>query len=198
MLSSITPLGERGRNNRWGLTFAAYLIGSVAGGAVVGIATGALGWLALGAIPATVRLAVAAVASAAAVVIETRVSGAVMPTFRRQVNENWLQRYRGWVYGLGFGLQLGAGLVTVMTTVAVPLTFLLAALSASPSAGLAIGGVFGLTRGAMVLPARGVRDQEALLALHGRVAASARMVSGAVAVVMSLAAALAALAAIAG
>ena len=33
MLTSITPLGERGRRRRWGLTTAWYVPGSTAGGA---------------------------------------------------------------------------------------------------------------------------------------------------------------------
>ena len=35
---------------------------------------------------------------------------------RRQVNEDWMARYRGWAYGAGFGLQLGLGVVTIVTT----------------------------------------------------------------------------------
>jgi hypothetical protein len=43
MLSSITPLGERGRGRRWGVTTGAYLAGSVAAGAAVGWALGLIG-----------------------------------------------------------------------------------------------------------------------------------------------------------
>ena len=32
------------------------------------------------------------------------------------VHEQWLTRYRGWVYGVGFGAQLGFGLVTIITS----------------------------------------------------------------------------------
>jgi len=35
MLASINPLGERARNQRWGVTYAFYLLGSVAGGATL-------------------------------------------------------------------------------------------------------------------------------------------------------------------
>ena len=47
MLSSINPLGERGRNSRYALTVVAYVIASVAGGLVTGSGLGALGkgWL---------------------------------------------------------------------------------------------------------------------------------------------------------
>ena len=40
------------------------------------------------------------------------------PGPRRQVNERWLDEYRGWVYGLGFGAQLGLGVTTVITSAA--------------------------------------------------------------------------------
>ena len=46
MLSSITPLGERGRAARWPLTTAAYLTASVLAGAALGAALGGLGGLA--------------------------------------------------------------------------------------------------------------------------------------------------------
>jgi hypothetical protein len=36
-------------------------------------------------------------------------SGSGCPSWQRQVDERWLTTYRGWVYGAGFGFQLGAG-----------------------------------------------------------------------------------------
>jgi len=42
MLGSITPLGERGRGSRWGVTVSAYLMGSAVGGAALGAM---LGWI---------------------------------------------------------------------------------------------------------------------------------------------------------
>ena len=32
------------------------------------------------------------------------------------MNEEWLTSYRGWVYGAGFGAQLGTGVVTIVTS----------------------------------------------------------------------------------
>ena len=171
MLSSITPLGERGRNNRWWLTVSAFVVASLAGGVAVGAVAGALG--SLGGFSVGTALLIGAGAAAIALALELRVAGLRLPTTRRQVNENWLQRYRGWVYGLGFGFQLGTGFLTIMTTAAVPLTFVFAALSGSPPTGIAVGGAFGLARGLMVLPARRIRDTDGLVALHRRIAVSA-------------------------
>ena len=180
MLSSITPLGERGRNNRWSLTVTAFVIGATGSGLLVGAAAGALGSLLdLG---DAQRLLIAAAAALIALAIELRLAGLRLPTIRRQVNENWLQRYRGWVYGVGFGLQLGSGFATIITTAAVPLAFAFACLSGTVAGGAAIGGAFGLVRGLMILPARRVRDTEGLVTLHGRIAstssAAARVTTG--------------------
>lgn len=171
MLSSITPLGERGRKNRWSTTVTAFVIGSTASGLLVGALLGALGSsLALGDGP---RFLLAAGVALIALAIELRLAGLRLPSSRRQVNENWLQHYRGWVYGAGFGLQLGLGFATIMTTAAVPLTFAFALLSGTVAGGAVIGGGFGLVRGLMVLPARRVLDTKGLVSLHRRISATA-------------------------
>ena len=65
MLGSITPLGERGRGSRWGITVSAYIIGSAAGGAALG---SMLGWAGSPLdLSADLRLAILGVAIAAGV-----------------------------------------------------------------------------------------------------------------------------------
>src|SRR4051794_16357363 len=103
MLTSISPLGERARGNRWSVTVAAYLLGSLLGGAALGALLGAVGELLLGPLP----LIAAGVCVAAAA---ADLAG-LLPRGSRQVDETWLNRYRGWVYGFGFGAQLGVGVV---------------------------------------------------------------------------------------
>src|SRR5687768_16280205 len=111
MLSSITPLGERGRDNRWWLTAAAYITGSIAGGAAMGATLGAFGglirWATAGTDPFDGRLPVALLAAVAllGVLVDLRVAGLRVPTINRQVDERWLDTYRGWVYGVGYGFQ---------------------------------------------------------------------------------------------
>src|SRR5207237_9656490 len=133
---------------------------------------------ALGLTGATVRhhaglplgLAVAIVVAAvlAGIALDLGVGGMRLPTVHRQVNEDWLNRYRGGVYGFGFGFQLGLGVVTIVTTATVYLTFALAFLAGSAWAGLAIGAAFGLVRGASLLLAAGVQTPQQLSALHRR------------------------------
>jgi hypothetical protein len=147
MLASINPLGERARGTRFGRTFAWYLLGSVAGGALVGAGLGLLGSALYDLVePSTTAIALAvAGVCAVGVIIDLGVGGARVPSMQRQVNENWLSTYRGWVYGLGFGVQLGLGFVTVMTA-AIAVMFALEVLTGSLLGGAAIGVVFGLGR----------------------------------------------------
>jgi hypothetical protein len=87
---------------------------------------------------------------------------------RRQVNDDWLTEYREWVYGGGFGFQLGLGVVTIVTTATVYVTFGLAFLTASLPAGLVVGAVFGLTRASPLVLATRVRGPAQLRRLVRR------------------------------
>jgi hypothetical protein len=172
MLTSITPLGEWGRRRRWGLTSAWYLLGSTAGGAALGILAGALA-VAAGQLSSGSRalLIVAALACAAAALSDAR--GIRPPSWRRQVDETWLRRYRGWVVGGGFGIQLGFGVVTIVSSASVYAALALAVLSGSFWGAIAVGTTFGLVRALPLLSVRRVRSGEALAQLHRRVSAIA-------------------------
>lgn len=153
MLASITPLGEQARRRRWGVTVPFYIAASIAGGTALGSFAGGLGQVVvLAAHPsAAATLALAAALSAAALAIDARIVGHGVPSVRRQVNENWLVRYRGWAYGVGFGAQLGFGVVTIVSTASVYLLVGLSFLAASAVGGAIAGGVFGLVRALPVL-----------------------------------------------
>ena len=64
-----------------------------------------------------------------------RRAGRRLPGPRRQVDERWLHRYRGWVYGAGFGVQLGLGVATVVTTSAVYVMLAAAVLTGTAAGG---------------------------------------------------------------
>jgi sulfite exporter TauE/SafE len=188
MLTSITPLGERGRNRRWGPTTAWYLIGSTAGGAAIGAIAGALGvGLAQLSLATRAVLLVGALGCLAAAVWDAR--GVPPPSWRRQVDETWLPRYRGWVVGGGFGLQLGFGVVTIVSSASLYAALLLAMLTGSFWGGLAVGTTFGLLRAVPLLTVRRVRSNEALAALYRRVGAIAPRARIATVGVLGLAAA---------
>ena len=165
MLTSISPLGERARGNRWSLTVLWLGLGAAGGGAAIGVALGALGQASLAAVSSGTRLVLLAAACAAAAVWD--LSGQRFPG-RRQVNEDWLVAYRSWVYGAGFGLQLGAAVATVVNTALVPLFMLAALLAVDLTAGLVIGVAFGATRGATLVLGSRVRTPDDLRHVHRR------------------------------
>ena len=169
MLASIHPLGEQGRRQRWGITVTAYLVATVAAAALAGAGLGLVGsWLDP---PRGWVTALFVALALAGVVLDLRLGGLSVPTIHRQVNEQWLDRYRGWVYGASYGFQLGLGVVTVVSTFTVYLTLAAALLVASISGGLAIGLTFGVVRGATILAAANVRRPDQLRRLHQRLQA---------------------------
>ena len=189
MLTSITPLGEQGRHNRYGVTVAAYVLGSVLGGLTTGLVLGAVGMLALSGVPGPVRLALAGAACLVALASDLGVFGRRLPGGRRQVDEDWLVRYRGWVYGLAFGYQLGLAVVTIITSAVTYAVLTVMLLTASPVAGAVLGATFGLVRGLPVLGLRHVAAHEDLLAAARRLERLAAPASRATAAVLTAAAA---------
>ena len=179
MLASITPLGERGRGNRWWLTTAAYELGSAAGGAAMGAAAGGIGEVVrLAVLPsAPGRAGLALAVTLVALAVDLGRPGR-LPTWNRQVDKAWLDRYRGWVYGAGFGVQLGTGLVTIVNSAAMYALVGLILLLGSPLLGAIAGTVFGVARAAPLLAFGRARDFAAMQATHrrlDRLAASSRL-----------------------
>jgi hypothetical protein len=169
MLSSITPLGERGRGNRYRTTAWWYVAGAAAGGLTTG-ALCALGALAvsLGRPDPSLLVALCAALCVVAAASDARVGGFSLPIHRRQVNERWLDAFRPWVYGAGFGWQIGTGVATYIMTAGVYALVCIAVLSGSPLAALGMWFVFGAVRGLAVFLSARVRTQAALRALHLR------------------------------
>ncbi len=192
MLASITPLGERGRRSRWGITVGAFAGAATAAGLGLGALVGAAGRFASSAaINEHGRLAVLAVMLAAAIVLDGRAPR--VPGPRRQVNQRWLDEYRGWVYGVGFGSQLGVGITTVVASSATYVAIGAAALTTSPLWGAAVFGCYGAIRGLTPLLAARVRTPGALISVHralGRWRGPVRR-AGLIAMVASLGAAVA-------
>ena len=169
MLSSITPMTEAGRGNRFSRTAGWFVVGAVVGGLTLGAvaAVGAAG-LSLVDLSTGTRWAIGAVAAIITASIDLGVFGIELPIFKRQVNDAWLRRYRSWVYGAGFGWQIGFGVATYIMTAGVFLTIALAVLGASPAAALALGATFGLVRGSAVYLGRSATTPAALGAVHAR------------------------------
>lgn len=169
MLSVITPLQEEGRGNRFRTTAVWFMIGATIGGAMLGglVALGAIASAQAG-VTAEAALLIIALGALAVVISDGKLFGFQLPGHDRQVNERWLDRYRAWVYGAGFGWQIGAGLATYIMTSGLYLLMLIGALGASVSGALILGTVFGMVRGLAVFAARQVKDRDALNDLHRR------------------------------
>lgn len=169
MLSTITPIGERGRNNRYYGTAAWFIAGAILGGATLGAGAALLaaGVDALD-LSGEALAGIAALLGAVTIASDLALGGFRLPSHTRQVNETWLDQYRSWVYGGGFGWQIGVGLATYVTTAAVYLMIALAALTASPLAAFSIVTGFGLARGLAVLLGRDLTTPQRMMALHRR------------------------------
>jgi hypothetical protein len=88
--------------------------------------------------------------------------GAKPPGPLRQVDEDWLGRYRDWVLGLGYGAQLGAGLVTIIPSYGTWAVLTVALITGFPMAGL-LGVAFGVGRSLLLLTARKVTSPSDLV-----------------------------------
>jgi MFS family permease len=169
MISAINPMSERSRGNRYSLTAAWFVLGSVLGGLVLGSAAGLLA-AAFRPLADRPALWVGVAACLVAVAADRRVAGFQLPLHPRQVNELWLARYRRWLYASGFGVQIGLGFATYVMTAATYLVVALAALAGSPTLAVATGATFGLVRGLAVLLSARCRTAPALHRLHRRMA----------------------------
>ena len=165
MLASLTPIAERARGSSWRITVTAFAVGAIGAGAFGGTVLGAVGSLLPG---SAWRAPVVVVVLVAALVVDATSLRRRMPLTKRQVNEDWMTRYRGWVYGFGFGAQLGLGFITLVACAAIYAAFAIELVSGSAAAGAAIGAVFGATKAATLIPTRVARDPQSLTALHRR------------------------------
>ncbi len=180
MLSSITPLGERGRGNRWSTTAAWFVAGATLGGATLGTVLGLVGEGLGRVVPDGGRLGLVLVLAVTAVAVDGARRPGLLPGWRRQVDERWMAEYRPWVYGLGWGAQLGAGVLTIVSSAGTYLVVAVAALVGSLPAGVALGTTFGLTRGLTLLTARRLDTPSSLRAFHRAMQGRRRLAVGAV------------------
>jgi hypothetical protein len=172
MLSSLNPVSEPARGNRFWLTAVWYVGGAVVGGAFLGIgcALAAAGYARVDA-PPTLTWSLVLAGALVAVVSDSGVLGRSLPDHPRQVDERWLVKYRRWIYAGGYGVQIGTGFATYIMTAAVYLVAMLAVLSGSPAAAFAICLVFGAVRGLTILVSAAARTPDRLRSAHRRIAA---------------------------
>jgi len=169
MLTSLNPVSERARGNRFWGTVVWYVLGAAVGGALLGAgcAAGAFG---VGRLDLGDRAtwALVLVAAVLAVLSDSVLVPFALPDHPRQVDERWLVRYRRWIYAAGYGGQIGSGFATYIMTAGVYLTAALAVLTADPAAAFAVGLGFGVVRGLGILLTVRVRTPDALRSLLAR------------------------------
>ena len=171
MLASITPLAEGGRAHRYRSTAVWFVTGAVLGGASFGVVIALLAEVVrVAGLGHASALAIGCVTSLLAAASDSGVGGFHLPTHHRQVNERWLDGFRPWVYGVGFGWQIGSGLATYIKTATVYLVVVVSALTGDPAVAFGIGVLFGLVRGCAVHLGRNVDTPQALSRLHQRLA----------------------------
>lgn len=174
MLGSISPVGETSRRQRWWITAGVYTVASVVAGGATGLAFGGVGQALslLWPVSQPVRLGLLAALVLVGALFDAKVIRRPLPTWHRQVDERWLTTYRGWVYGAGFGLQLGTGIVTIVPSAVTYAALGAALLSASWQSGLVIGLVFGAVRSVPLLLTARLRTAPALYRATQRVTAA--------------------------
>lgn len=170
MISTITPVAERGRGHRFGATATWFTLGGVAGGATLGAAMALGAWLvSLTGASTSLTVGVFACLALLTVASDLGLGGFSLPIHARQVNETWLRRLRPWAYASGFGWQIGTGFATYIMTSAVYLTAAVGIASADPIVALGIGTFFGSVRGLLVFVAARATDHARLQRLHARI-----------------------------
>ncbi len=168
MLSSIHPLGERSRQNRWVLTAAAFTIGSILSALAIAAAFGWIGTRTVAGLSTETAILLLGISFGASALLDAfRVDP---PGPERQVNESWIGAFRGWVYGGAFGLQLGSGIATYVVTWSVYATFLSYLLLASVTQAALVGLVFGLGRSVSVIAAGYIDRPSRLTAFNRKLA----------------------------
>jgi hypothetical protein len=174
VLGTVTPLGERARGNNYRVTAVSLLVGSAIGGVLTGLVTWLVGVMVP--LPADLRRPVLLAAAFAAVAIDFVPGLPSRLGLRRQVDDAWVSRYVGWAYGLGFGIQLGTGWATIVSSAQIVVVLAAAFVSGSVVAAVTIWLVFALMRIVPIIAmTAGASTPEALIA-SGRRMEDARAV----------------------
>ncbi|MFO7299239.1 MAG: hypothetical protein DIU67_003480 [Actinomycetes bacterium] len=170
MLSSITPLTESGRGNRYWRTVAWFVLGTLIGGSALGLVAAGGAWV-VARIGFSTQAALTAglVGALVTLISDLGPGGWRLPSNPRQVNRTWLDRYRSWVYGIGFGAQLGVGVATFVMSATVYLMVVLTSLTGRPLFAFLTIVVFGFIRGLAILPGARVKTPVQLVELHQRI-----------------------------
>ncbi len=144
----------------------AFTVGSMGAGAALCALFAWLGALLVPGMSAGVALAITATVAVVAGLLDLSPVKPLTP--KRQVNQDWIGHYRGWVYGLGFGVQLGVGFTVFVMSWGYYAMLAAAFLSRSIWAGVLMGALFGFGRGLLLFPSRWITTPDKLFRFHRR------------------------------
>ena len=129
----------------------AYAAGASAGGALTGLVLGGAGMLASHARPLWIVLSgIATAVALTAVVLQARGRVRPLPQLRAQVPRYWLTWRRPAATALAFGAMIGSGVLTYAEYAVVYVLAAAVVVAASPGAGIAVGAIYGGSRGLAV------------------------------------------------
>ncbi|HWA65518.1 MAG TPA: hypothetical protein VG899_04010 [Mycobacteriales bacterium] len=169
MLSTLTPFGERARGHRYWSTAAWFVVGGILGGTCLGLAGVTLSLLARWAeMGTTTVMTVCAISAVVTLSSDLRLVRLRLPSHPRQVDENWVNRFRPWVYATGFGWQIGTGFATYVMSAITYLMVVAAALTARPLIAWGLGVGFGAIRGLSLLTGSRQHNPAAARRFHAR------------------------------
>jgi hypothetical protein len=140
-----TPAPRLRARLRYALWVCCWVVSHVAGGALLG---GALGWLGARLSPAAqaVGLGAASAGCLAGALHHLGVVELPLPHCPRQVPRAWMFRWPCELTALGYGLQLGSGVLTRIKSASFHAALGLALLCGSAAGGATVLGLFGLAR----------------------------------------------------
>lgn len=175
MVGTIVPIvhGERD-SGALPLSGWIHLAGTTLSGAMAGATLGVLGG-AINPLSGTTLIPVLGFLSAAYGAHELRLVSLPMPQFRRQVPRTWSllpPRMTALLYGLGLGWGFG----TFITSSAFHVVALWSFLSGEAAVGAMLLGTYGFFRGAPILLLSAVPDPEKVYGLHARITGATPLV----------------------
>jgi hypothetical protein len=152
MVTTISPAVFAGSRKRWLVAAVGFVIAAAVGGAVTGTLLAALGhWIGA---PATSygMYAIVGVAVLGAL-HEFRLITLPLIPIRRQVQRGLRARWPLWTVALAYGVQLGAGVMTRVTTTAPYALWVAVGVLGNVQLGLVTMATFGITRAAVTMMA---------------------------------------------
>lgn len=152
MVGTIAPVVYRNSSLSWRKAATVYTLGSISGGALTGVTVGFLGsFLPASSYHSYVPLFIGLVAISYSL-HEMHIVALPHPEWRRQVPAHWRYRFHPYITAGAFGLLLGAGFTTFISTTSYYVVWLTVSLYGSPALGAFLFAIYGAARASLLWP----------------------------------------------